>query len=398
MLHLRSRPLHLVLALLLTASARAAQEADEAGARWGEDYFPDVELVTHEGRRVRFFDDLLSGKVVLLNFIYTRCPDSCPLESAKLAEVQELLGERLGRDVFFYSISIDPAHDTPEALAEYARRFGARPGWLFLRGSAADVELIERKLGVFQSDAESGSLDHTLSFVLGNQATGEWLKRSPFETPQVLASDLGGRLHGWKTGPGQANDYADAPALRSLGTGEQLFRLRCATCHVIGHGDGLPRVGPNLRGVPGQRERAWLERWLAEPDAVLAEKDPLATALFEAWNRVPMPNLRLSATEVGAILDFMEEEDARVARLESAVAEVAERPGAPAACCRKREEGVLRAENAENAQNEATAADPRAVAFVLSLTARYSLAAGLLLGLVAWLEARRAGRARAALS
>src|SRR5262245_27302386 len=73
------------------------------GARWGADYFPNVELTTHEGKSVRFFDDLIAGKVVMINFIYTSCPDACPLETARLAEVQDVLGERVGRDVFFYS-------------------------------------------------------------------------------------------------------------------------------------------------------------------------------------------------------------------------------------------------------------------------------------------------------
>src|SRR5262249_39406059 len=108
---------------------------DMGNVRWGANYFPNVELVTHEGKRVRFFDDLLKDKTVVLNFIYTSCPDACPLETAKLAEVQAILGDRVGVDTFFYSISIDPQHDTPEVLADYAKRFRAGPGWLFLTGA-----------------------------------------------------------------------------------------------------------------------------------------------------------------------------------------------------------------------------------------------------------------------
>ena len=87
---------------------------------WGAEYFPNVPLITHEGRTVRFFDDLIRDKVVVISFIYTHCPDACPLETAKLAEVASLLGERIGKDVFFYSISIDPKRDTPEVLREYS--------------------------------------------------------------------------------------------------------------------------------------------------------------------------------------------------------------------------------------------------------------------------------------
>ena len=92
-------------------------------APWGADYFPNVELTTHEGKKVRFFDDLIEDKIVAINFIYTTCPDTCPLETAQLLRVQEILGERLGKDVFFYSITIDPDVDTPPVLKEYRERF-----------------------------------------------------------------------------------------------------------------------------------------------------------------------------------------------------------------------------------------------------------------------------------
>jgi len=399
-----------LLLATLSAAPCAAQAAGETGGeRWGADYFPDVPLITHEGRSVRFFTDLVAGKVVVINFIYTSCPDSCPLESAKLAEVQELLGDRLGSDVFFYSISIDPEHDTPEVLAEYAHRFGARPGWLFLHGSADDVLLLRKKLGLYMADAEPGSKDHNLSFLIGNQVTGQWLKRSPFETPQVLASDIGGRLHDWKQTREQKNDYANAPKLRSLSPGENLYRLRCATCHVIGSGDGLPRVGPNLFGVMERRERDWLERWVSEPDVMLAEKDPLATTLFESFNHVVMPNLRLAPSEVAEILDFVQQENQRVSRVESAVAEVAAKSSAtPPTCCQKRAQGVIgespaspAAESAAPAPSIPAAPAPEIVAaqlpagdsaetggFQLSLTARLSIACGVLLGAVTLLISR----------
>ncbi|MSR62550.1 MAG: c-type cytochrome [Planctomycetes bacterium] len=398
-----------VLLAALSVEPRAFQDPSAGGgSAWGADYFPDVPLVTHEGREVRFFTDLVAGKVVVINFIYTRCPDSCPLETAKLAEVQELLGARLGNDVFFYSISIDPEHDTTEVLAEYAQRFGARAGWLFLRGAAEDVLLLRKKLGVYMADAEQGSKDHNLSFVIGNQSTGQWLRRSPFETPQVLASDIGGRMHDWKQPRGQQNDYADAPALRSLSTGENLFRLRCATCHVIGPGDGLARVGPNLVGVMERRERAWLERWLSEPDVMLAERDPIATVQFEAFNRVAMPNLRLTPQEIQEILGFVEQENERVAHLEAALAEVAaNRSEAPPTCCQKREQGVLEGDVAtapapsvldpapasvpqvpEDARAVVAAGDAEPTGFRLSLAARLSIACGLLLGAATLLGSR----------
>ena len=319
-------------AFLLAAGATSLHAGDgSAGSRWGASYFPNVPLTTHDGRSVHFFDDLVKDKVVVINFIYTSCADACPLETAKLAEVQEVLGDRLGKDVFFCSISIDPERDTPEVLAEYAARFGARPGWTFATGKNEDIREVRRKLGMIGRD-ESELSEHTLSLLLGNQATGQWMKRSPYESPQLLAMQLGTWLHNWKAAPESGRDYAKAPALRTITKGETLFRTRCSACHVLGVDDGITRQGPPLFGVMERRERAWLARWIAEPDVMLREKDPLAMELFQAGRGVAMPNLRLRPDEVEAILDYMTAEDARLVELAE---RLAPRTVHVASCCEK---------------------------------------------------------------
>ena len=323
--------------LLLACAARLHAGDGSAASRWGADYFPNVTLTTHEGRTVHFFDDLVKDKVVVINFIYTSCADACPLETAKLAEVQELLGERLGHDVFFCSISIDPERDTPEVLAEYAARFGARAGWTFATGAKDDIREVRRKLGMIGRD-EFELSEHTMSLLMGNQATGQWMKRSPYETPQLLAMQLGNWLHNWKAAPPPGRDYANAPALRSISKGETLYRTRCATCHLLGVEDGITRQGPPLGGVLQRRERAWLTRWITEPDVMLREQDPLAMELFRASRGVVMPNLRLRPDEVQAVLDFMAAEDLRLG--EAAVQAPAPR-GAVASCCEKEALEVL---------------------------------------------------------
>ena len=78
---------------------KPAQGSRSAGSIWGADYFPNVPLITHEGKTVRFFDDLIKDKVVVINFIFTSCPDSCPLETSRLRRVQTLLGDRVGLDL-----------------------------------------------------------------------------------------------------------------------------------------------------------------------------------------------------------------------------------------------------------------------------------------------------------
>ncbi len=349
--------LQLVPALLLLASAASAggdPPAGSAAGKWGAEYFPNVPLITHEGKTVHFFDDLIAGKVVVVNFIYTSCPDACPLETAKLAEVHGLLGERVGQDVFMYSISIDPERDTPEVLRDYTERFQTGKGWTFLTGAKEDITFLRQKLGMIRS-GEVKLSDHTMSLLIGNQATGVWMKRSPMENPYLLATQIGSWLHNWKLPPEPGHDYANAPELRSLSRGENLFRTRCGACHGIGAEDALVRQGPDLLGVTERRERAWLARWLAEPDVMLAEKDPLAMELFEAYRRVPMPNMRLGPVEVEAVLEYMQDESRRIADERASAAEWeddwedapeeeagdgAEDGGVPS-CCQKRDLGVL---------------------------------------------------------
>jgi protein SCO1/2 len=284
---------------------------------WGADYFPNVILTAHDGQKLRFFDDLIKDKVVMVNFIYTTCPDSCPLETARLKQVQKLLGDRVGKDVFIYSITIDPTHDTPEVLREYARKFNIGPGWLFLHGSEADVTQLRKKFGMYENDKEADNFkDHTISLIIGNQKTGQWMKSSPFENSHLLATRVGSWLHNWTLPSKTRRDYTDAPELRNISRGESLWRTRCAACHTIGGGDITDsengEIGPDLAGVTRNRERAWLTRWLAEPDKMLAEKDPLAMTLMAQWNNVPMPNLRLNEVEIEALLTYIEEESRRV--------------------------------------------------------------------------------------
>ncbi len=284
---------------------------------WGASYFPNIPLTAQDGRSFRFFDDLVKGKVVMINFIYTRCPDACPLETARLRQVQKLLGDRVGKDVFMYSISIDPENDTQEVLRAYAEKFKIGPGWLFLRGREEDVTLLRKKLGMYDEGKQADNFkDHNISLIIGNQKTGQWVKSSPFENSHVLATKVGSWLHNWTLPPKEKRDYADAPEVRNISRGESLWRTRCAACHTIGGGDitgsAAGGIGPDLLNVTRNRDRAWLTRWLAEPDKMLQEKDPLALTLLAQWQGVPMPNLRLSEVDIEALLAFIEEESRRI--------------------------------------------------------------------------------------
>jgi len=272
---------------------------------WGEDYFPNTELITHDGETVRFFDDLVEDKVVVVNFIYTSCPDVCPLETAQLTRVQRILGDRLGKDVFFYSITIDPDVDTPEVLSEYRDRFGAN--WMFLTGDEGEIIELRRKLGLYVEEIQDGSNNHNVNMIIGNQSTGRWMKRSPFENPHVLADQIGNWLTDWRAPP-KGDDYANAPELRNIPTGERLFRTRCATCHTITGVQTADALGPDLLGVTERREMSWLVSWVRAPDKMLRKKDPIAMSLVAQYNYVPMPNMRLNEQEVMDIIVYIENE------------------------------------------------------------------------------------------
>src|SRR5690349_7698428 len=188
------------IAAALAIGAAFSASAGAQHARWGADYFPNVTLTTHEGKTVRFYDDLIKGKLVAIDLIYTTCQYACPLETARLAQVQRVLGDRVGREIFFYSITIDPAHDTPEVLKAYAERYGVGPGWLFLTGNAADIERISRKLGLYSEPDANDPDGHTPMLLVGNEATGQWMRNSALDNPRFLATTIGDWLTSWRNG------------------------------------------------------------------------------------------------------------------------------------------------------------------------------------------------------
>lgn len=135
-------------------------------------YFTDVPLVTENGDQVRFYSDLLKDKVVVINMFFGTCQGICPVSSAVLSSLQGRLGDRLGKDVFLLSFSVDPENDTPEKLKAYGEQFHSKPGWLFLTGKKENVALALHKLGEKAERKE----DHLTVFLVGNNRTGLWKK------------------------------------------------------------------------------------------------------------------------------------------------------------------------------------------------------------------------------
>jgi protein SCO1/2 len=290
------------VAAVLAATSLLVAGAAFADQPWGRDYFPNVPLTTQDGKVVHLYDDLLKDKVVAIDLIYTHCRFSCPLETARLAQVQRLLGDRVGKEMFFYSITLDPTRDTPEVLKAYADKYRVGPGWLFLTGSPDDIKLVARKLGLY-FDAISGARDgHTPDLMVGNVATGQWMKNSAVDDPRLLARTITTFLDGYKKPAAPERSYTEAREL-TISKGEYLFSTKCAVCHTVGDGH---RIGPDLMGVTRLRDRAWLARYVARPDRMLADGDPIAKELSARYEQVTMPNLSLGKEEVAALLDYID--------------------------------------------------------------------------------------------
>jgi protein SCO1/2 len=121
---------------------------------------PPFTLTSQDNKPVSLAD--FRGKVVALTFIYTGCPDICPLLTQKMVDVQDVLGDKFGAKIAFISISFDPERDTPEVLKDYAQFWGAKPeGWSFLTGSLEAVRDVTRRYGVFFAKKEDGSIEHS---------------------------------------------------------------------------------------------------------------------------------------------------------------------------------------------------------------------------------------------
>ena len=280
-----------------------------AGTRWGADYFPNVPLTTQDGKTVHLYDDLLKGKMVVVNLIYTHCLDSCPLETARLAEVQRMLGDRVGKDIFFYSISIDPERDTPEILKAYAEKYHAGPGWLFLTGKRSDIDLLAHKLGLYY-DPGLNRDGHTVDLMIGYEPKGQWTRSSATDNPRFLANNISTLIDGWNHKSELAKSYAEAAPLNLTDRGQYLFATRCAACHTIGHG---VKIGPDLEGVTNSRDRSWLLHFIQKPDELLAQKDPLATQLFKQYKEIQMPNTRLGPEDTEFLVRYLEKTGAAAA-------------------------------------------------------------------------------------
>ena len=139
-------------------------------------YFPDLVLTTHEGKKVRFYDDLIKDKIVLINMMYAKCEGICTPVTMNLKKVQELLGDRVGRDIFIYSLTLKPEEDTPDKLQHYVHMHKLGPGWTFLTGKPDEINTLRRNLGFFDAKAklDQDLTNHIGMVRYGNEARQWW--------------------------------------------------------------------------------------------------------------------------------------------------------------------------------------------------------------------------------
>lgn len=137
-----------------------------------EKYFTDVELINQDGKKVRFYSDVLKGKTVIVNAFFTSCTSVCPPMNRNMEKIQEALGDRVGRDVFLVSMTVDPETDTPARMKEYAKKFHAGSGWIFLTGKKENLDWALYKLGQYVESKD----DHQTVLIIGNEPTGLWKK------------------------------------------------------------------------------------------------------------------------------------------------------------------------------------------------------------------------------
>lgn len=150
-------------------------------------YFTDREVLTQDGKKLKFYSDVLKGKMVVMGVMYTNCEEACPLITEQLKKISQNLGPQFGKDIIFVQISSDPARDTPQALKAYAAKHKTDgPGWVYLTGKKTDIDTILKKLGSWSEHIES----HSTQLIAWNFNTDKGRKMLPNMPPEAIAQQI----------------------------------------------------------------------------------------------------------------------------------------------------------------------------------------------------------------
>jgi protein SCO1 len=155
-------------------------------------YFPNLVLTSHEGRKLKLYDDLIKDNIVIFNMFYAQCEGICSPITRNLVRLQNILGDRVGKDIFMYSFTLKPKQDDVAALKHYAQMHKVKPGWLFLTGSVDDMETIRRKLGFVDPDpvVDKDLSNHIGVVKYGNEPLERWGGCPGMSSPDWIAETL----------------------------------------------------------------------------------------------------------------------------------------------------------------------------------------------------------------
>ncbi|HSS18888.1 MAG TPA: SCO family protein [Pyrinomonadaceae bacterium] len=170
------------------ATAAAEENSTDLRTDQFKDKIPNFVLRDQSGKNVRFYSDLIKGKIILLSFFFTECRAVCDAQGRNLAKLQTLLGKRLGRDVFIISVTRTPETDTSTNLSAWARRFSVKPGWTLVTGNRPDIA---RLVGTFANDSLGSQEMHSSPILIGNDKTGSWFISSGLSAPDRLLELIG---------------------------------------------------------------------------------------------------------------------------------------------------------------------------------------------------------------
>jgi protein SCO1 len=174
-------------------------------------HLPNVQLVTQDGKKVRFYDDLVKDKRVVIQFMFTRCKDICPVITHHLVDVKKMLDGRVGRDIFFYSISLSPEEDSPRDLKAFAKKHGTGPGWTFLTGKPEDILQLRKSLGFFYKDPKEDAdrNNHSGMIMIGTEPLMRWAHCPGGSKPAWIATVIRTEMEAPLTGTVNGITQAD---------------------------------------------------------------------------------------------------------------------------------------------------------------------------------------------
>lgn len=169
----------------------------QARRRIQEQHLPNILLTSHQGKQVRFYDDLVKDKAVTLNFFYTHCDEICPLVTANLAKVQKLLGNQVGRDIYMYSFTLKPEEDSVDVIRKYREKFHAGPGWSFFTAKPEDMEKLRKAIGFTYPDpkVDKDKTQHIGNVRYGNEPLMLWSACPGMARAQWIAETFEWMVH-----------------------------------------------------------------------------------------------------------------------------------------------------------------------------------------------------------